>query len=59
MYSDISTYVTSEIASFISGEKDISTEWDEYVSTIEGLGIERCVELKQNAYDRYLSRGTE
>lgn len=56
IFSDINTYVNSAISSFISGEKDINTEWKDYVSTVEGMKIGRCVELKQTAYDRYMSR---
>ena len=40
---------------FITGAADPETQWDEYVGTIEGMGVERIIEMKQDALDRYLS----
>lgn len=54
--SNIQTYAAEKITQFITGVNDINTEWDNYVSTIKDLGIDRCIEIKQAALDRYLAR---
>ncbi len=54
--SNIQTYAAEKITQFITGVNDINTEWDNYVSTIKELGVERCIEIKQAALDRYLDR---
>lgn len=56
IFSNIQTYSSEVITQFITGVKDINTEWDEYVATINKLGIDRCIELRQIALDRYLQR---
>lgn len=53
IYSDIETYLDECVAKFITGAEPLS-EYDHFVETLKQMGIERCVELKQAAYDRYL-----
>ncbi len=53
IYSDIETYTDENIAKFIVGDKSLD-EYDEFVETIKEMGIERCLEINQAAYDRYL-----
>ena len=53
---DISTYISTMAVSFMTGAEDIETQWDTFVSTIESMGIDQCIEIKQDAYDRYLQR---
>lgn len=54
-YGDIETYVLENFAKFIVGEKPL-TEWDEYVATIENMGIQDCIDCYQSALDRYNAR---
>lgn len=49
---DIEKYVTEMRDKFISGDADFS-EWDNYVKTLEGMGLEEYMEIKQAAYERY------
>ena len=49
---DIDKYVEEMRDKFISGDEDLS-EWDEYVETIEKMGLDEMLEVYQNAYDRY------
>lgn len=56
VYNDIETYISTMSISFMTGAVDIDAEWDNFVSTIESMGIESCIEIKQAAYDRYLER---
>ena len=52
---DIMTYADSCIPKFILGDMDIETEWDSYIATLESMGIAECVQIKQDAYDNYIS----
>ena len=53
---DIETYAKEQTTAMITGVQDVETYWDTYISTIEGMGLERAVEITQAAYDRYLER---
>ena len=50
---DISTYITQTEAQFIVGDLDIDTEWDNYVATLERMGVNDLRDIYQTAYDRY------
>lgn len=56
LYIDIETYVQENTVQFIMGTLDIDSNWDTFVSTIEGMNVARCVELKQASLDRYYSK---
>ena len=53
--SDIYTYVSEMTLKFITGTADPKTEWDSYVSTIEDMGVDTIIEIKQTALERYLA----
>lgn len=55
VFSDIRTYVQQSILEFITGARDIS-EYDTFVAEIEGMDIETCIEILQDALDRYNMR---
>lgn len=44
-------YVKEMNARFIMGDADLETEWDTYVQTLDGMGMERLLEINQEAYD--------
>lgn len=52
---DISDYTTQYTAQVITGELDIDESWDEYVSTIEAMGISELLNVYRAAYDRAVS----
>jgi len=54
--SDINTYVTEQIPRFIIGELSVEDDWDAYVAEIKNIGIDKCLEHWQAAYDRYIAR---
>ena len=56
LYNDIDTYISNMAVSFMTGAEDIDAQWDTFVSTIESMNIARCIEIKQGAYDRFISR---
>lgn len=53
---DIETTADERVVRFIIGEYNFEEDWDTFVSELKDMGLERCVELKQNALDRYMSR---
>ncbi|MHC5269743.1 extracellular solute-binding protein [Enterococcus sp. LJL98] len=52
---DLSTYVEQMEAKFITGLESIDKGWDNYVKTIEGMGLEQYIATYQTAYDRWAS----
>ena len=55
IYADIDTYVTESLWKFVTGELSLDAYFTEFVANIESMNIERCVEIYQDAYDRYIS----
>lgn len=53
-YGDIKTYIEQSVLEFIIGNRDLA-EFDEYVSHIEGMGIDEVTACYQDAYQRYLN----
>lgn len=52
---EITTYQDEMYLKFIMGAEPISN-FDLYMDELKGMGIERAIEIKQNAYDRFLNR---
>ncbi len=52
---DIYTHVSTEIARFMMGERDLS-DWDAYVAEVEAMGLDELTEFYKTAYERYESR---
>jgi putative aldouronate transport system substrate-binding protein len=44
-------YVAQLTAEFVLGRQDLAAGWDNFVATLEALGINRMVEIYQTAYD--------
>ncbi len=55
LVTDINSYITNMKAQFITGEKDIETEWDSFQATLNGMGLDRLLTITQGAYDRYIA----
>ncbi|MGI6576524.1 MAG: hypothetical protein ACOX1Q_00450 [Eubacteriales bacterium] len=55
LLNDIQTYVTENVALFITGDKPLS-EFDEFVDQIKSMNIDRCIEIQQDALDRFNAR---
>lgn len=51
----ISTYVDEMIVKFITGQESMDN-YDSFLAELENRGIKRAIEIKQNAYDRFLER---
>ena len=52
IFSDLSTYIQENLLSFITGSKSLS-EYDQFIETVKSMNLERVVELKQSALDRF------
>lgn len=52
---DIYTTVSTEISRFMMGERDLS-EWDDYVASVEAMGLDELTEFYVTAYERYEHR---
>lgn len=55
LYTDIETYVQECNVKFIMGQMSLD-DYDAYRDQLVKMGIERCIELKQAALDRYNAR---
>ena len=53
--SDLSTKAAETVSKFITGDKPME-EWDAFIEELKGIGIDQCIQLKQDAYDRYQER---
>ena len=56
LMADIDTYWKEQTTQMITGTIDLDAKWDTYLSTLKSMGIERAIEITQNAYNRYLQR---
>ncbi|MBP3362132.1 MAG: extracellular solute-binding protein [Clostridia bacterium] len=56
IYNSISTYVKETVSLFISGEKNLDKDWEEFQQSLKNLGIERYLELAQKGSDEFLSK---
>jgi putative aldouronate transport system substrate-binding protein len=52
---DISTYTDEMVLKFITGAEKLD-KFDQFVSTINAMGLPEILKLEQGAYDRYLAK---
>ncbi|MCU6709952.1 extracellular solute-binding protein [Paenibacillus sp. J5C_2022] len=50
---DIGTYVGEMRAQFVTGKVSVEEAWDEYISTIERMGLNDYMAIYEAAYERY------
>lgn len=50
---DANSYFQQMEAKFITGAESIDQKWDDYVKTLESLGMDKIVAANQSAYDRW------
>ena len=51
----IQTYVSENITAFIFGDKSLN-DWNEYVTTLDKMGLGECQKIQQAAYERWLAK---
>ena len=49
---DIETYVDEMVMAFISGRESLDN-WDSYVETVKGMGIDNVIGIYQDAIDAW------
>lgn len=52
LFTDISAYMKNYAAECITGITSIEDSWNEFQATLEQMGVDRMVEIYQNAYAR-------
>ena len=55
IYSDLSTMISEKLIQFIIGDEPMD-QWPAFVSDMEAMNAQRCVEIYQAALNRYLAR---
>lgn len=55
VFSEIKLYAQSKIGAFITGEEPLSN-WQEFQSQMKKMGLDKCVQTIQTAYDRYMAK---
>ena len=53
---DIDTYHDEMVLKFITGEANLETDWDSYVSNIQGMKLDEALACRAAALERYESR---
>lgn len=54
LWSDIATYAATEVFKFVMGEYNFDSDWDNFIDTLKDMGLEDCIDIYQDAYDRYV-----
>lgn len=55
IFSPVDTYVDEMTLKFIVGAEPMEN-YDKFIETMKGMGIEEAVEITQSAYDRYIKK---
>ncbi len=53
METTITGYVEEMIARFVIGDADLDREWENYLRTLDNMGLNRYLEIYQRAYDAF------
>lgn len=56
---EINTYAGETFIKWVMGRGDVEAEFADYQAQLKKLGIEKCIEYRQNAYDRYTDKFPE
>ncbi len=56
LWTDLVTYALENIPQFVIGTKSVEKDWDGFTSQLKAMGCERCTEIYQSAYERYMSK---
>ena len=52
LQTNIDNYLQQNALQFITGSKNLDSDWDSYVKGLDGLGLKRYLEIQQTAYDK-------
>ena len=51
---DLQSFVELKYANWVTGLEDIDADWDAYIEQLNAMGLERYIELQNQAYTAYL-----
>lgn len=51
METQISSEIQQSVAAFVSGERSLDTDWDDYLQRLDDMGLQQYLELYQTVYD--------
>ena len=52
-WTNISAHITQWTAAFITGDKNVEADWEEYVKGLESMDLQEVIDAYQAAYDRF------
>jgi len=55
LQTNLQNYVNQNQLAFITGSKNLDTDWDAFVKGLDNTGMPRFLEINQQAYDKYKS----
>ncbi|MGP3969200.1 ABC transporter substrate-binding protein [Streptomyces sp. 6N223] len=51
LQTNLGTYIQQSAVQFITGQKSLDSDWDSYLGELDGLGLDRFLEIYQQSYD--------
>lgn len=51
---DIEDYISTCMANWFLGNSDVEADWDNYIATLEAMGLETYINIYQEAYTAYV-----
>ena len=55
LQANVDNIIENEWALWLTGEEDIESTWDSYVESVYAAGLDQILEIRQEAFDNYLS----
>ena len=55
----IGGYVNQALVQFVTGDLDIEDQWEEYLSTLEKMGVQQYIDTYQKYYDAYMENAVK
>lgn len=55
----IGGYVNQATVQFITGDLNIDTDWDNYITTLKNMGVEDYLKIYQEQYDNYMANAAK
>ncbi|MCL2478067.1 MAG: extracellular solute-binding protein [Treponema sp.] len=55
LQNDINTYWMESAVQFITGDMDLTADWNKYLSNLNALQIDRYIKYLQSSYDQFLA----
>ena len=53
IWMEVRDYANESCTRFVTGDIDVESDWDDYVQTLERMGIEEMLEIQQTIFTRH------